>query len=243
MMILKIKAFMKNDARQIRMDPMLMASLFGPLAIIVVARYVFPPLSDWIQEQYGFLLMDYSNFAVTFLMLVIPLLPGTMAGLLMLDERDENMIAYYAITPFTRKGYFLYRLLLPCALAISLASLFILLSGMAKIQIESLYTIVLLTLEAPCLALFLATFASNKVEGLALSKISGLLFAGPIIAAFTPLPWQYLGAWIPSYWPAKSYLLGIAGEPSAALGVFGIGLAYHLILLITMFHSFLKRID
>jgi len=242
-MLQKIQAFMRNDARQIGIDPMLMASLFGPIAIILVARFIFPPLSDWIEAQYGFLLRGYSDFTAAFLMLTIPLLPGTMAGLLMLDERDENMIAYFAITPFTRKGYFFYRLFLPSVLAVALSSLFILLSGIAVIQLESLYTVLLLTLEAPCLALFLATFAANKVEGLALSKISGLLFAGPIIAAFTPLPWQYLGAWIPSYWPAKIYLLGIKGEPIAAIGAFGIGLAYHLILLKVMFHSFLKRID
>lgn len=242
-MVLKIQAFLRNDARQIRTDPMLLASLFGPLALIMIVRFVFPWLSDWLQGQYGFILMNYDDFAVVFLILTICLLPGTLAGLLILDERDENMIAYYAITPFTRKGYFLYRLFLPSVLTVSLGLLFILLSGIAMIRLESIYTIILLTLEAPCLALFLATFAANKVEGLALSKISGLLFAGPIIAAFTPMPWQYLAVWIPSYWPAKVYLLGVADEPLAALGAFSIGLIYHILLLKVMFHHFLKRID
>lgn len=240
---MRFQALMKNDTRQILRDPILMASLLGPLAVIAFARFIFPHLSFWLERQYAFSLMDYSDFAVTFLLLTIPLLPGTMAGLLMLDERDENMIAYYSVTPLTREGYFVYRLFLPSLLSLLLTSLFFLLSGIAATQMESLYTLLLLTLEAPCLALFLAAFASNKVEGLALSKISGLLFAGPIIAAFIPDPWQYLGMWIPTFWPAKSYLLGISNEPLASLGAFGIGLVLHLILLKGMFRSFLKRID
>lgn len=241
--MMKLLALTKNDARQIWKDPLLMASLLGPLALIVFARFIIPPLSVWVEQQYGFTLFDYSDFIAVILLLTIPLLSGTMAGLLMLDERDENMITYYAITPLTRKGYFIYRLFWPGLLSLGLSSLFFLWSGIADVQIESLYFVILLTIEALCMALFLAAFAANKVEGLALSKISGLLFAGPIIAAFTPLPWSYLGVWIPTYWPAKSYLLAVSGNPLLSLGSFAIGLIFHLILFKSMFRSFLKRID
>lgn len=242
-MMMKFQALLKNDMRQICKDPMLIASLFGPIAVIAFSRFIFPLLSRWIEQQFTFSLLDYSDFATTFLLLTIPLLPGVMAGLLMLDERDENMIAYYAITPLAREGYFVYRLFLPSVLSLLLTCLFFLLSGIAEIRVESLYSLLLLTIEAPCLALFLAAFATNKVEGLALSKISGLLFAGPIVAAFVPVPWQYLGMWIPTFWPAKSYFLGLSQEPLASLAAFGVGLVFHLVLLKFMFQTFIKRID
>lgn len=232
-----------NDARQIWKDPMLMASLLGPLVVIGFTRFVFPSLSVWLERQFDFSLFNYSAFAVTFLLLTIPLLPGTMAGLLMLDERDENMISYYAATPLTRQGYLLYRLFLPSLLSLLMTALFFLLSGLTEAHLENMYTLLLLALEAPCLALFLAAFANNKVEGLALSKISGLLFAGPVVAAFVPVPWQYLGMWIPTFWPAKCYLLVLSSEPVTALGAFGGGLAFHLLLLIGLTRTFIKRID
>lgn len=239
----KYRSLFLNDGRQIGKDPMLIASLLGPLALIVFARYLYPPLSDWLEQRYAFSLMDYRDFAVTFLLIVIPLLPGTMAGLLMLDERDENMISYYSVTPLARKGYVSYRLLLPSMMASLLTALFFLLAGIAEMRLESVYTLLILSLEAPCIALFLAAYAANKVEGLALSKACGLLFAGPIIVYFVPEPLQYWGVWVPTFWPAKTYILGISQEPLAALGSFGVGFAFHILLLMWFIRSFLKRID
>lgn len=242
-MMRRIRALVVNDTKQIFKDPMLMASLLGPLAIIAFARFIFLSLSDWIEQRYGFRLSDYTHFTVTFLLLIVPMLPGTMAGLLMLDERDENIIAYYAVTPLAREGYFRYRLMLPSFLSVLLTALFLLLSGLAMFQIESGFTLILLALEAPCIALFLAAFAANKVEGLALSKVTGLLFAGPVIAFFVPESWQYFGMLVPTYWPAKCYLAGISNEPFMALGAFVIGLFYHVLLLKILVRSFMKRID
>ncbi|MNR30567.1 hypothetical protein D3C85_1480320 [compost metagenome] len=94
----KYRALLLNDTRQIMTDPMLMASLFGPLLLLVMARFCFPLLSGWLERHYQFDLSMYTDFSAAFLLIIIPLLPGSMAGLLMLDERDENMIAYYAVT-------------------------------------------------------------------------------------------------------------------------------------------------
>lgn len=232
-----------NDLRHILKDPMLMASLLGPMAIIAFARFVFPLLSEWTEQRYAFVLSAYTDFAVIILLIIVPLLPGTMAGLLMLDERDENIITYYAVTPLARNGYLCYRLFLPTFLSVLLTTLFFLLSGIAKIQTESGYALMLLALEAPCIALLLASFAANKVEGLALSKVNGLLIAGPIIVSFVPEPWQYLGMWVPTFWPAKCYMAGISNEPLTAVGSFGVGLVFHVILLMGLVRSFLKRID
>ncbi|MBD2871777.1 hypothetical protein [Paenibacillus arenilitoris] len=241
--MLKYRILLLNDARHIWKDPMLMAALLGPIAVIAFARFVFVPLSGWLEGQFAFSLLPYTDFAAVFLLLTIPLLPGTMAGLLMLDERDEHLIGYYAATPLTRGGYLAYRLFMPSLLSALLSAAFILLSDLAVIGPGAMHAFLLLAIEAPCFSLFLAAYAGNKVEGLALSKLSGLLFAGPAVAAFVPEPWQYAGAWIPSYWPAKVYFLGANDEPvlSSALPV--AGLLFHLFLLWLLIRAFLKRID
>lgn len=239
----KYRALLRNDMQQIFTDPMLTASIIGPVALLFIAKFTFPPLDDWLADRYGFQLSEYSSFAASLLLMIIPLLPGAMAGLLMLDDRDENIITYYAVTPLGREGYFRYRLLLPCLLALLMSGLFILFSGLAEARPESMLTVVLLMLEAPLLALFLTSFASNKVEGLALSKASGVLYAGPIAAYFIPEPWTYLGAVIPSYWTAQSYLTGISGQTAASIGWFAGGLAFHALLLAWLLRVFLGRID
>jgi fluoroquinolone transport system permease protein len=166
-----------------------------------------------------------------------------MTGLLMLDERDENVISYYAVTPLMRRGYMVYRLVLPSVLCTLLSSLYLIASGLFSIQLDHIYILLLVAIEAPCFALFLASFAANKVEGLALSKIGGLFIAGPIVVYFVPTPWQIIGAWIPTYWPAKLFFAIEAASGYSVIAYFLVGLIFHLSLLSIMVRIFLKRTD
>jgi fluoroquinolone transport system permease protein len=68
---------------------------------------------------------------------------------------------------------------------------------------------------APAFALFLAGFASNKVQGFALSKAAGVLNWPPMIAWFVDSPWQWAFGLCPTYWPAKVYWELEAGGSSA----------------------------
>lgn len=237
------RALLKSDIRQITKDPMLLAGVVGPLAVLVFARYIFGPISVWVEGRYDFNMMLHADFTLFFLLTVIPLLSGVMTGLLMLDERDEHLIAYFAITPLTRRGYYRYRLMLPSLMSLLSSSLYLLFSGIVEVRVEMIFPLLLSAVEAPCIALFLAAAAANKVEGLALSKLCGLLFGGPVVAFFVPEPWQAAGMIIPTYWPAHSYLLGVSGEWVNAALAFAGGLLYHFVLLYLADRAFTKRID
>ena len=239
----KYRSLLINDIRHAGLDPVLMAGIFGPLALLLISRFGYPFVDRWVEARYSFDLGDYAVFAGASLLVVIPMLIGMMTGLLMLDERDENVISYYAVTPLMRRGYMAYRLTLPSLLSTVLSTVYVIFSGLSLIHLESIYTVLLLALEAPCFALFLAAFAANKVEGLALSKIGGLFITGPVIACFVPGSWQFLGAWVPTYWPAKVILAGASNESLAAFGYFGVGLMLHGGLLFLMVRAFIKKVD
>lgn len=239
----KYRMLIINDIRHAGLDPVLMVGIFAPLALLVVSRFGFPIVADWLMNDYVFNLYEYSSFAAIFLVVTIPMLTGMMTGLLMLDERDENVISYYAVTPLMRRGYMIYRLVLPSVLCTLLSSLYFIGSGLSSYQLEHWYILVLLACEAPCFTLFLASFSANKVEGLALSKIGGLFIAGPIVAYFVPGPWQLLGAWIPTYWPAKVFFAIEADGGLIVIAYFAVGLILHLGLLRVMVRSFIGRVD
>lgn len=247
----KYAALLLNDLRQGWRDPMLLAGIIGPLALVAIVRYLYPPISEWVALQLHFRLEPYDGFAASLLASVIPMLLGMMSGLLMLDERDANLIAYYAVTPLGRGGYLAYRLALPCLACIACLGLFVGASGLFGdadgLSIPVLHplhlgAVLLLALEAPLFALLLASFASNKVEGLALSKLGGLLIAGPIAAFFAPGAWGLLGAWIPSYWPAAMWLKA-GGSAAEAAGYFIAGLLVHAAMLYGMLRTFKRRTD
>lgn len=236
----RYRALLVNDLRQIRTDPVLMASLIGPVLLILISRYALPPLLEWVEQAYGLSLSQYMAFAAAFMLVILPVLIGSLTGLLMLDDRDENMIAYFAVTPLVRIGYASYRLLLPSLLTLLMGTLYVLTSGMVELRFAAVYTVILLFLEAPLIAICLTVFASNKVEGLAMTKAASLLFAGPVVAYFVPEPWSYAGVLIPTYWTAQAYLAGLA-DASASLGWFVGGFVVHMALLVVMLRYWINR--
>jgi fluoroquinolone transport system permease protein len=52
-------------------------------------------------------------------------------------------------------------------------------------------------------ALLLGAIAQNKVQGIALMKLSGLLFILPALSRYVPELWQLPLALVPTYWPAQ----------------------------------------
>lgn len=239
----RYKTLLFNDIRQAGRDSVLMAAIFGPLALILVSRFGFSAAAAWTEAVYSFGLSAYAGFAAALLVVIVPMLTGTLAGLLMLDERDEGVIACFAVTPLTRKGYLAYRIAAPAMLCAAMSALYMALSGLTEPRPESLLALLLLIMEAPCFALLLAAFSANKVEGLALSKIGGLMLAGPVIAYFVPDAWQPAGVLVPTYWPAKVLLSGMEDGLPAAFGYFGAGMVLHAALLISMVRLFLRRAD
>lgn len=239
----KYKLLLVSDLRQTAMDPMLMACLLGPIALTLLARFGYPIAAEWCMTAFKLNISGHAAFAQAFLASTIPMLAGTLTGLRMLDERDEDVIRYFAVTPLTRRGYLTYRLLLPSIICFVLSASFLLLSGLLPFRLESLFALILFGLEAPWFALLLAAYSANKVEGLAFAKLGGLLIAGPVAASFLPGEWQWLASWIPSFWAAKPILLGAAGTDMEALITAVIGLFVHLLFLMVMLRTFIKRTD
>ncbi|OIB02072.1 hypothetical protein AK95_03980 [Paenibacillus sp. LC231] len=237
----RYKALIIMDLRHAWKDPVLMAAMFGPLLLLFLSRFGFPVAVNWLDVNYSFHLEPYSGFAASLLIVTIPMLTGMLTGLLILDERDENVIAYYAVTPLMRKGYLLYRVTLPFLLCTVLSILYLSFSTLSDIHWAQLGVLLLLASEAPIFSLFLAAFSANKVEGLALSKIGGLFIAGPVVANFVPGAWQVLGAWLPTYWPAKVPYLITQNEPMLAIVFFSVGLLLHAAYLFFMVSVFNNR--
>lgn len=159
------------------------------LLIIVTAAGV--PLSAELTE---FNITPYRHLIMSLAMLFIPLILGVMSGFILLDERDENMIQYFAVTPLSKRGYVMIRLILPMAMTLCYSILLFASGGlMAPGAVNLLFVLIMVTLEAPIYTLLLAAYVANKVEGLALMKGFSLLTLMPAAVYFIPVPWQLFG--------------------------------------------------
>ncbi|MEH7087199.1 hypothetical protein V7139_31535, partial [Neobacillus drentensis] len=211
---------------------MLALTLIAPVLLFLFVRFVTPYAAELVREQFQLDLTVYYDSILSFVILLIPLMLGMMSGFVMLDERDENVISYYAITPLTKQGYFLYRLAMPLLMSILFTFFLLTYGGLAPIHITQIAIILpIASLEAPLLTLFLVAFAANKVEGLALSKAAGLIIFAPILIYFIPMPWQLFAGILPSYWVSKTLLVGIEQSASASFIYAIVGVIVHLLVI------------
>ncbi|MDK2830812.1 MAG: fluoroquinolone transport system permease protein [Methanolobus sp.] len=210
-----------NDVKLIRRDSFLIFMFFFAAIIAVVLHYVLPWLNIYLTEasllpREGIatsLVELYPMLVAFFAFFNGSLLVGTVFGFVLLDEKDGNTIKAMLVTPVPLKQYLAYRVALPAFLGFFVITGMALFIGLALLPVwQILFITAGASLTASIVALFFATFAENKVEGFALSKIAGI--AGWIIFLgwFLPEPWSWLMGLFPPYWISKAYWMAYAGE-------------------------------
>ncbi|MFZ5969859.1 MAG: hypothetical protein ACOYVK_22085 [Bacillota bacterium] len=231
----KIIALMISDFKSIIREPMLGYMLAGPIIYTLIIRFSIPILQVKLSDH--IYLPDYNGWIVGFFALMTPLLMGMVVGFMLLDERDEHVLMTLIVTPLGKSGYLSYRLGIPVLISLLYSMILLPALGLMEISFVQLFLLaVVVALEAPLVALFLANWAGNKVEGLALSKGLGLLLMAPMVSLFIKNKWSLLAGIIPFYWPVQAIV-----KMNEGMGTFliylGIGFMIHLI----YFSLFLRR--
>ncbi|MEJ2131935.1 MAG: hypothetical protein P8Y95_10025 [Gammaproteobacteria bacterium] len=238
-----VRALGPIDARSIWRDSLL-RWLFGmALAFGIALRYGVPPLSHYLLGRYGFDLVPYYPLIMSLMLMVAPIIVGTIIGFLLLDERDDRTLTALQVTPLTLRGYLVYRLTLPVIASVILSVVVFLIADLVRLGALELITVAVVGgLLAPLFALFLAGFAANKVQGFGLMKANGFITAPPLVAWFVHEPWQWAFGLAPTYWPVKAFWQMYA---HADYGLYlGLGVAFQLgilWLLVKRFDAVMRR--
>lgn len=238
-----LAAFGLNDLKSIRREPLLLYMLAIPPVMVLVLRLILPPATAYLSENLDFDLVPYYPMLLSFFfVLQIPLLFGVLVGLLVLDERDDNTLIALRVTPISMRGYALYRGGGAVLLSSAYVMLALLSSGFVPISLAlAIAAVALLAgVMAAVFALIVATFASNKVEGLALTKGLSVFMLGPLAAYFVPSEWQLCFGLLPTYWPAKTFW--VAGEGGNFWPYALAGLIYSVLLLPWLLRRFGKNV-
>jgi len=201
----KVIALSLNEFKNIYRDNFLVLISLLPVFIGLVFRFGVPVLRK--------LLLPYLDLAVHYpfmmsmLTILTPSMFGWLIGFTLLDDRDEDILTYMAVTPIRKSGYLTFKIAAPAVLSFFWTFLILIIAGLTPIDFLKLIPIaVMASLQAPIFALFLASFAKNKVEGLAVAKLGGMVFLAPFAAYFLTSGWSYLAGIIWPYWLTKAYL-------------------------------------
>lgn len=206
-----------SDLKNWLRDPLLAFIAVLPLAYALVGRLLVPAATDLLAP--GFDLRPYYPLVLALITFSTPLLYGFVTGFLVLEERDQDILAALWTSPLTGRGYLLYRGVSVTLLSFVSSVLVVLLVGLVSVP---------LGLLVPCAAvgslwgvggaLLLVRFASNTVEGVVVSKFLGFTLLVPMLAvAFVPPPWGFLAGALPLYWPLAAFVLGLGGASVATV--------------------------
>ena len=219
------------DARSVIRDSMLRWLVVLTPAMGLLWRYGVPLITDVLHTKLGFDLVPYYPLVMSFVGVIASGLVGTVIGFLLLDQRDDQTLPALLVTPLSLADYLAYRLAVPMIVAVVMTVIMFPLAGLTELTVAQVLTTSLTAAPlAPMYALFIGSFAANKVQGFALAKAVGILFIPVVVAWFVPPPWQDLLGLVPLYWPLKVFWLFDAGAASAwAYAV--VGVAYQSLVL------------
>ena len=218
-----LQALVPIDLRNVRRDPLLLWVGGLPLLMALVIRLGLPVVAGLLHARTGFDMRPYDPLIMGGFVLLAPAMVGMVIGFLLLDERDDRVLAALLVAPLPLRHYLLYRISMPTIVATGVTLISYPVAGLVPLAWAELLGIALLAaLAGPFVALTLAAFAPNKVAGFAVMKTSNGVQLVPLMAFFVAEPWQYLAGLVPSFWPMKALWLAAAGAeiwPTLAAGL------------------------
>lgn len=213
--------------RQIAKDGMLIAVSLASVLAAIVFKVAIPQVERMLCTYFAvsFVLAPYYRLFDVLLILLAPYMLCFAAAMVMLDEHEQNLARYLSVTPLKTGGYLISRLGITAVLAAVFSCALSLASQLTTWNLCTLAaTSVLSAFCGFSVALFLFAFSRNKVEGMAMGKLSGLLMLGLPIPFFLHSPWQYMFSLLPSYWLARYALEGSILWFMASLALSGAGI-------------------
>ena len=212
-----------TDLRKVLAEPFFWLILLAPLLLAWGLHYLLPSLAERFQN---FDLADYYPIIVALLILTPPLYYGVVLGLLLLEEKDENVLLAVAVTPITLRNYLFARVAVYTLVSLPLIFVVHELIGVIEIDRTQLALIAIVTsLNTPLLVMLLAAFCKNQLEGFVIGKGMSPLHLLPLAMFFVPDYWHVLCGILPTYWPIIAYFTAVSEAGSGLFFGFAIVMA------------------
>lgn len=196
----------KMLTRQFRDDKVSAVMIGFPIAVAIGLYFFAPVVSDALVAKYGSP-WDLHRFYPMFDAIVVAFsicTPGYASSMVMFSEMDEKVVPSLYASPLGRGGYLFSRLGLPTLFSVVLAVALCFGFNLAGLP-ALMYVVVILVSLVACIlpSMIVIAFARNKVESVALFKMSIFTTFAILIPFFVGSWMQWLFAPLPSFWIAK----------------------------------------
>lgn len=239
-----LRALGPVDLRGIRRDSMLAYIALMPIVLAVLLRFTVPWIRDQFLARAGFDIEPFYFLPMSYFFVMLPsALVGMTIGFLVLDERDNQTLPALQVSPLPMRDYVIYRISVPLVVSVLMTLAAYPVAGLGNLSLAQQLVVALsAALLAPLWMLFLASYATNKVQGFALLKAAGfIMLMLPMFGYFVTSGWHWAFGLLPSFWPVKIYWLFEAGD-TAVWSHFVVAILFQSTLLLLLLRRFLRII-
>jgi len=191
----------------VRRDMMLVMVCTAPLLIGLALRFLLPALENILTGYFDrtSILAPYYSLFDLFFAVITPVMFCFAAAMVILEEIDDHLACYLSVTPLKKSGYLLARLGIPALCAYGAAVVLLPVFGLTELSLADVLLMAASgTAQGLMSTMMIVGFSSNKLEGMAVTKISSLVLLGALVPYFVPGSIGYLASPLPSFWMAKA---------------------------------------
>ncbi len=203
-MINKFKSLVLYQIKSIGRDSVLVLLVVFPFLLSIIGKYIVPAIQSATLTD-NFNLADHYHVVLVFFVVMTPFLYGDIAGLMLIDEREDNTLPAISVTPVKMQTYIFAKSLLFIITSIFTGVFITWFMNLYYIPItHSILINIVASLGVPFNMLVINLFASNKVEGFAVMKFTNIMLLLPIISFYISEPLRFIFGIIPAFWPSMA---------------------------------------
>lgn len=204
----------KQMLRAVLKDKMLIAVLFAPILAGCFFRFGIPKIEEMLCSRFKqvSIIAPFYGLIDILLAMLTSMLMCYVVAMVVLEERDDKVMRYLCVTPLKQEGYLISRFGFPSAFATAITCFLV---PIFSLESKSIQNIILLdlacTLNGLMIGLVIVILSSNKLEGMAVAKLSAILMLGAFVPYFLKTPMKNVLVWLPSYWIGEAEYKGQNG--------------------------------
>lgn len=234
----RLSRVFRSDATNVSRDPTLIFAITMSLIPTFIFTVWREPINTAMFENFG---VENIIRWISPTILVLPaFLIGWVCGFLFLEDRDDATLLAIDITPVGKTGFISYRAAVTALIAFAITMVNCRLFVPEKSLALMLAISLMVAMSAVISAMILPVVARNKVEGLAITKVTNIGSIVPLVALFVT-PWRYLAGIVPTYWIGEALNLSPQSYIPVWVAVI-IGILMHIGALILLNHLLAKRV-
>lgn len=191
----------------LRRDKMLSAACLAPILAGFLFRFAIPYAEVILTDYFDMpaIIAPYYGLIDILFAMLSSIMFCFVSAMVSLEEADENTAVYLFITPLGKIGYLFSRFVVPAVVAFLIT---VILLPVFRLTPLSPVAVLLLaaagTLQGMIVAGIVLTISSNKLEGMAVTKLSTLTVMGAVIPFLIKDNAQYVMSFLPSFWIGKA---------------------------------------